>query len=392
MNSLRRRLLATATAASALLVFGLLQTPGQAADLVPSLNVVVVKAGLQIPWDLAFLPDGSMLYTERDRERITLRKTDGSTSVVLENQSTMWHSGETGLMSIELARDFAITHDFFTCHGFKDATKQDVRVVRWHLGTNNKASWVRTIVAGLPSTSGRHAGCSLQKGAGQILFIGTGDAATGTNPQNLKSAGGKVLRVDGRTGAGWDQSGDRNPFITSTNTMTRRIWSYGHRNVQGLALRSDGIMWSVEQGSDRDDEVNLLRAGGNAGWNPVRKQARDPAYNESVPMTDFNLPGAQYGARWRSGFPTLATSGGTFVYGSQWGALNGALAVSILKNQTLMFLRFQPNGTYIAGSRTDTLNTTYGRLRGTVQGPDGALYITTSNGTDDKILKVVPAP
>ena len=85
--------------------------------------------------------------------------------------------------------------------------------------------------------------------------------------------------------------------------------------MQGLAERADGTLWSVEHGPDRDDEVNLLVSGGDYGWNPV------PGYNESVPMTDQVLPGDQRGARWRSGSPTLATSGATFVHGQRWGAL-----------------------------------------------------------------------
>ena len=82
------------------------------------------------------------------------------------------------------------------------------------------------------------------------------------------------------------------------------MYTYGHRNVQGVAERADGTLWSIEQGSTRDDEVNLLVNGGDYGWNPV------PGYNESVPMTDQSLPGTQLEARWRSGDSTLATSGG----------------------------------------------------------------------------------
>jgi glucose/arabinose dehydrogenase len=100
------------------------------------------------------------------------------------------------------------------------------------------------------------------------------------------------------------------------------VWTWGHRNVQGLAQRGDGTLWSVEQGSYRDDEVNLLVAGGDYGWNPV------PGYDESVPMTDQSLPGRQIAAKWRSGDPTIATSGAAFVQGRRWGALNGALAVA----------------------------------------------------------------
>ncbi len=389
MLTLRRGLAAIAAAASVVLVSGMVDSPGQAKTIGPPLNVSVVKSGLEIPWDIAFLPDGSMLYTQRDKETLTLRTTGGTETTVLQNLARLWHGSETGLMSVEIASDFATTRDFFTCHGYKDATIQDVRVVRWHLNPDNSATYVRALVTGLPSTSGRHGGCSLQKGSGQVLYIGTGDAATGKNAQSLTSGGGKVLRVDSRTGAGWNTATDKNPFITSKNAMTRRIYSYGHRNVQGLARRSDARIWSIEQGSYRDDEVNLVQRGGNAGWNPVPKKSGDPSYNESVPMTDHGLPGAQYDAKWHSGDPTIATSGGTFVYGSQWGAYNGMLVVAVLKDEKLMFVKFAANGTYQVGSRTD-IPSAYGRLRAAVQGPDGSLYVTTSTGTDDKILKITP--
>ena len=390
MSTLRRIMTAVLGATSALLLVASVESPGQAATNGPPLQVTTVVSGLEHPWDIAFLPNGDMLYTQRDRETMTLRTPGGVETTVMQNLARLWHGGETGLMSVELASDFATTRDFITCHGYKDATTQDVRVVRWHLGTDNTVTWVRNLITGLPSTSGRHGGCSLQKGGGQVLYVGTGDAATGTNAQNLASGGGKVLRVDSRTGAGWNGDGQKNPFLSSKNAMTRRIWSYGHRNVQGLAKRIDTRMWSIEQGSYRDDEVNLLQRGGNAGWNPVRKTPSDPIYNESVPMTDHSLPGAQYDAKWHSGDPTLATSAGTFVNGAQWGAFNGALAVSVLKDQRLVFLRFKADGTYITGSRKDTLVGTYGRIRAAVQGPGGALYITTSNGSNDRILKVTP--
>ncbi|MEJ7757524.1 MAG: PQQ-dependent sugar dehydrogenase [Nocardioidaceae bacterium] len=112
----------------------------------------------------------------------------------------------------------------------------------------------KNIVTGLPSTTGRRGGCALERGARGRLFIGTGDAATGVNPQRLASGGGKVLRVDPRTGRGLPG----NRFAGSDRAMKRRVYTYGHRNVQGLARRAGGGMWSVEQGSYRDDEVNLL--------------------------------------------------------------------------------------------------------------------------------------
>jgi glucose/arabinose dehydrogenase len=346
-------------------------SPASAGASRPELRVSVVQSGLEHPWDLAFLPDRSMLVTERSRMRLTLRRPDGATRTIFTAPEHMWAGGETGLMSVEPAKDFATTREFMTCHGYRRGGVQDVRVVRWRLNrAATKATRVRTLVAGLPSTSGRHGGCALVRGAGNQLFVGTGDAAVGTNPQSLTSGGGKVLRIDATTGRGIRT----NPFIRSTNPMKQRVFTFGHRNVQGLARRSDGTIWSVEQGSYRDDEVNRLSKKGNYGWNPVPRVAGDAAYNEGAdsPMTDHTLPGR----------------GGTFVTGRSWKGWRGALAVSSLKDSSLRLLRFDRRGSLRETWKPSALDHTYGRLRAAVRGPDGALYLTTSNGSDDKILRV----
>ena len=293
-------------------------------------------------------------------------------------------------MGIERANDFATSGRFFTCHGYRSGSVADVRVVAWRLDLKTrKATFERTLVPGLPTTSGRHGGCALRRGDGHQLFVGTGDAAIGVSPQRLTSSGGKVLRVDDRTGAGLKG----NPFFTSGYAKKRRVWTYGHRNVQGLArLPSGGPMWSVEHGSYRDDEVNALVAGGNYGWNPVPRRSGDPSYNEGAnsPMTDASLPGTQRSAAWSSGDPTIAPSGATFITGSEWGVLDGALAVSVLKGQELLFLRFSSSHRLVGTYKPAELDGTYGRLRGARRGVDGALYVTTSNGSNDKILRITP--
>ena len=143
-------------------------------------------------------------------------------------------------------------------------------------------------------------------------------------------------------------------------------------------------MWNIEQGTDRDDEVNLLRNGGDYGYNPV------PGYNESVPMTDQSLPGKQIKARWRSGFPTLATSGGSFVNGAKWGAINGALAVACLKAGRVLFLNFDATGKLLKVRQPKALRQ-YGRIRQVSSSQNGDLLVTTDNGGgDDVILRVTP--
>lgn len=357
----------------------------------PTLDVRVLESGLVYPWAMTFLPDGSMLYTQRDARTVTWRRTSGASDVVLERPSGMWAGGETGLLGIERSVDFAETGLFFTCHGYRSGSTKDVRVVAWRLDTATaKATFVRNLVTGLPSTSGRHGGCALQRGSGHALYIGTGDAAQGPNPQRLTSGGGKVLRVSSRTGNGYSD----NPWGSARTTMQKRVWTCGHRNVQGLTIDPrSGRIWSVEHGSSRDDEVNAIVKGSNYGWNPVPRRKGDPSYNEgwNSPMTDFAIRGAQRAAAWRSGSPTIATSGGAFLAGAPWGALEGATAATTLKGQELRLFRFDPTTfAYRSQSTPAELDGTYDRLRGVETGPDGSLYVTTSNGSDDKILMVTP--
>ena len=164
----------------------------------------------------------------------------------------------------------------------------------------------------------------------------------------------------------------------------RFVWTYGHRNVQGLAQRPDGSLWSVEQGSYRDDEVNLLVPGGDYGWNPV------PGYDESVPMTDQSLPGDQQDARWSSGDPTLATSGGAWVSGKQWGSLDGTLAVG--GAQGIGAARSSASTPTAAGlgDRSPARLPRFGRLRSVTSARNGDLLLTTDNGDGDRVLRVSP--
>ena len=344
----------------------------------PRLRVRVVKGGLDIPWDLTFLPGGGMLYTQRDRLKIRYHGPKGADHKVRIRTKGMWHSGETGLMSILALRDFKSSRQFLTCHGSFARGGHDVRVVLWKLSkTFNHAKRVRKLVTNLPATSGRHGGCRLRFGPEGALYVGTGDAAQTKNPQSLKSGGGKVLRVRPKTGKPWPG----NPFIHADSKIKRKIYTYGHRNVQGLAARPHGGMWSVEHGTYRDDEVNRLRKGGNYGWRP------GPGYDESPPMTNYSLPGKQIGAKWRSGSPTIAPSGAVWLRGKKWGIWRGCLAMAVLGHTQLRILKFNKSGKFVRGWIPLKGN----RLRSAVLGPDGNLYLTTANGGgNDRILKVVP--
>lgn len=352
-----------------------------AAQGVPALSVRRMVQGLTLPWDVARLPNRSVLITERESGRILMFNPRNRTLRQVGRPSGFWATGETGLMSIVRDPAFRSNSRFYTCSGYTNGSKTDIRVVAWRMNAaRTGAREVDVLLGGLPIYgSGRHGGCRLIIAEDGSMFVGTGDAVVGTNPQNKRSLGGKVLRLNRMTGRPWST----NPWIGSRYRNTRYLWTYGHRNVQGLAQRRDGTVWAVEHGPDVDDEVNLLRRGGNYGWNPV------PGYNESVPMTDHSLPGRQVSARWRSGSPTLATSGAAWVRGRQWGALNGTLAVAALKANRVVFMKFDADGT-LRWTRTPPALRNFGRLRSVRSIANGDLLVTTSNGGGDSVLRVRP--
>ena len=353
-----------------------------AAPTVPPLRVTRMIRGLDLPWDVKPITRGRLLITERTSKRLLLWSPGGHLNRVRFPTSTVWTSGETGLMALAVDPAFSRNHRFYTCQGgHTSGGGHDVRVMSWQFRTRPlRATLVRRLLVGMPSASGMHGGCRLLIAANGALVVGTGDATVGTNPRNLSSLGGKTLRLSRFSGSPWPD----NPFISSTTRNRRYVMTFGHRNVQGLAQRADGSLWSAEHGPDRDDEVNRLTTGGDYGWHPV------PGYNQTVPMTDQNLPGTQVNARWRSGVPTVATSGITFVKGDRWSAYRGTLAVAALKGSRVMFMRFDAAGAFV-GMRTPPALRQFGRLRSVTGLADGDLLVTTSNGgSHDAVLRVRP--
>jgi len=259
----------------------------------------------------------------------------------------------------------------------------DVRVARFQVNADYTGLTNRTdIVTGAPVNTagelGRHSGCRPRFGPDGALWIGTGDAATATVPQDVHSLGGKILRVT-RSGAG----AAGNP----RGAWDPRIWSIGHRNTQGLAWRaSDGLGVSTEHGPDRDDELNRLDSG-QFGWDPYRPPSN--AYDEGVPMTDLSrFPDARRPIL-AAGVPTIAPCGATFVSGTRWGTWDGVLIVATLKGHSLRSFKLEAS----TGQLRDlgAALTDRGRLRSVTQGPDGNLYVGTSNGGGtDRILRLTP--
>jgi glucose/arabinose dehydrogenase len=356
---------------------------GRRLPTVPTLSVTTVLGGLSIPWGLAFAPDGTMLVSQR-RGVLTVRLGDGTVRDLEADLGDVLAQSEGGLLDLALDVGFVQNRRFYTCQNRREP--RDVAVVAWTVD----AEWRRAtrvadpLLGGIPASSGRHSGCRIVAdpfNAGTLL-VATGDAAIGTTPQDLTSLGGKLLRISSTTGEGVPT----NPFASSPHANTRRVVEWGHRNLQGLAVHPlFGTTVSVEHGPDRDDEINRV-VGGNFGWNP-----QPGGYNEDVPMTDVGEFPDAVRAIWSSGSPTVATSGAAWLVGCQWGAFEHHLAVATLRGAHLRIHGLGGALQDLGSLRPAALDGTQGRLRTVVQGPDGALYVTTSNGSGDEVLRVAPS-
>ncbi len=348
----------------------------------PPLTVVTLVSGLTIPWDVAFAPDGTMLFTQRSGV-LSSRLADGTVQTVTADLSDLVSAGERGLMGIVVDPSFSSNRRFYTCQGHSGG---GVQVVAWTIDAAYKEATrvADPLVGGIPGTN-IGSGCRLRFGPQGYLWISTGDAFVGTNPQSLDSLGGKILRVDASTGSG----APTNPFSSPNSPL---IYSYGHRNPQGLAQRpGTEEMWAVEHGPAWDDEINLLERGGNYGWDPASDD-EESGYDIRSSMTDLaEFPDAVE-AKWSSGYPTVAPSGGIFLEGDAWAEWEGRLAVATLGTRSLLIFDFDADGSFVSLVIPTRLARNYGRLRTPMLGPDGALYITTSNGGgSDRILRVVPS-
>lgn len=330
--------------------------------------------GFTTPWDLRFLPDGTPLVTERPGQVTAIR--DGKRTVVAVVPDVV-AAGEGGLMGMAIDPQFDTNRHIFLCYAAgSEGSVRDVRVVRFRLAEELDAlSEPTPLVTGIPAGAGnRHLGCRLEVGPDGMLWITTGDAVQPRAPQDPTSRAGKVLRaqLDGQPapdnpGGAWD------PYV----------YTLGHRNIQGLSFRpGDGAAFSVEHGTNCDDEINLLRTGANYGWDPV---GGDGSYAEDAPMTSPEVDDAQE-AVWSSGCPTIAPSGAEFISDEQWGPWSGALAVAVLKDKQLLLVQLE--GDSVIRTRIE-LDGEAGRLRTVRNAPDGSLWLT-ADASPGAVIRVVP--
>jgi len=333
----------------------------------PRLIATTVQSGLSIPWDLAFAPDGRMFVTERvGNILIYASAAPGAAQLVNYPVANINASGEAGLMSIDLDPSFASNGLLYVCASMSDGGQWLNQVLRYRMSGNTPMFDGYVIRSGMRANS-NHDGCRIRFGPDGKLWVTMGDAGNTANAQNPNVLNGKVMRVnsDGTIPAD-------NPIMPGATARTA-IYTMGNRNPQGLTFEpGTGRVIEVEHGDDTHDEINILRAGANYGYPVCRGPCGDPRFVDPA---------------WSSGNVTLATSGADFARGVQWGAYDGSLFVAQLKESDLR--RFTFAGA-VATQRDIFFNGTYGRIRTARQGPDGSLYLTTSNGSNDQVIRITP--
>lgn len=333
---------------------------------VPVLADAPVQTGLRLPWDLAFAPDGRMFVTERAGNVLIFESgAPNARRIGHYSLPNVRAQGESGLMGIAFDPDFARNGFLYVCASRVDEGEFRNQVLRLRATGNDIALDGFVIRAGMRAAAA-HDGCIVRFGPDGKLWVTMGDSTVSRLAQDTASLNGKILRVN------TDGSIPADDPVLPGRSAPSAIWSYGHRNPQGLAFQpGTGAVFEVEHGEDTHDEINVLEKGANYGW-PLA-QGPDPQGRFTDPV-------------WTSGGVTIANSGAAFVTGAMWGLWSGSLFTAQLKDTDLR--RYAVEGTKVTAAEI-LLDRKYGRLRSPVLGPDGALYVTTSNGTGDRIVRVV---
>lgn len=350
----------------------------------PQLTRTVHLQNLQVPWDLAFAPDGTLVFTERRGDLRVLRP-GASTATLLHRPADVVASGQSGLMGVAIDPDFSSTRFLFVYFSARvNATTTDNRVVRFRVNDDWSGVTERQdLLVGISwGNGGAHSGGRLRFGPDGLLYLTTGDTRSATVPQDPTALGSKVLRIrkDGTIPPGNMAPPFREP-----------IFAFGFRNPQGLAFRpGTPEPFTCEHGPGTDDEVTKLAAGGNAGWDPRNPtNPNDPTYwgYMGTVMTDLTRFPMALRPTWRDS-NSGGMSGCDFLVGAQWRDWNGALAVASLGDQNVRVLRLSADGTSVMGL-PETVFGGMSRIRAAVMGPDGALYLSTDGRAGgDQIWRV----
>ena len=345
-----------------------------------NLKVETVAGGLVHPWSLAFLPDGSMLVTERPgRMRIATR--DGKLTPPLAGVPEVFASNQGGLFDVILDRGFARNRTIYFSYAepVQEGARTALARATLDAGASPRIAAVSVIFRQEgPLSTGGHFGGRIVQAEDDTLFLTLGEHfITRDEAQNLANDLGKIVRIAPDGSVPKD-----NPFVGRAGARPE-IWSYGHRNPQGLAFNpASGKLWEHEHGPRGGDEVNIVEKGRNYGW-PVIGYGID--YNGAKIHESTHKAGMEQPLKYW--VPSIAPSGMAFYQGTLFPSWRGSLFVGALAGR--MLVRLTVAGNKVTGEER-LLQGLRERIRDVRNGPDGAIYLVTDN-TAGRILRVVPA-
>lgn len=394
----------------------------------PTLSHSVVLDDLDSPWDMAFLDDGTMFYTEKCNG-LSVRKPSGETVALLgmhgsEGYASTAHDlfceGQAGMMGVAVDPRFDSNRRIYVYSTSKMSTPHTNRLMRLVVSDDfSSVSDRKDIVDDVPykmkasahpfGGPGAHNGGRVRfNPADGFLYLTTGDTHNGRVPQSPTMMGSKVIRID--------TDGTAAPGNTPPVGFDKRTFTYGHRNVQGIAFHPPtGAAIAAEHGPWHSDEVTLLRNGSNAGWDPRPHRAGRGACPDDycgytpnqmdglnrfqraayMPMTDFRTYPAAMPPLWNNNGWSQGTSSAAFLEGRAWGDWEGAMVLGIMGigfGGTPLGARIEVLQINEQGSDLDSVSTMplpdgmeAGRFRSVVMGPDGSLYAAVDGGTIHKI-------
>ncbi len=346
-----------------------------------NLAVQTVATGLAHPWSLAFLPDGRILVTERPG-RMRLVTQNGQLSPPLANVPKVFAVSQGGLLDVIPDRGFAQNRTIYFSYAepFNGGGRTALARARLDDSEAPRLTDVKVIYRQYgPPSHGNHFGSRIVQAMDGTLFVTNGEHFTDRDmAQTLDNDLGKIVRITTDGTAPPD-----NPFANKPGTRPE-VWSYGHRNPQGLALNpADGKLWEQEHGARGGDEINIIQKGHNYGWPRVRYGVNydgTPVGTGKTKMECVDDP------RWHW-TPSIAPSGMAFYTGDLFPAWKGSLFNGALKSQLLSRLELKGDAVVKEERLLQALNE---RIRDVRQGPEGALYLLTDSASG-RILRVVPA-
>ncbi len=333
-----------------------------------------LASGLSNPWGLAFLPDGRILVTERAGE-IRIIQNKRLTADRIQNVPPVYRNGQGGLLDIQLHPNYATTGWIYFSYSKAGSGGGGTALARAKL-QGNSFTEIQELFVGQPFTNnGQHFGSRIAFDGEGYVYLSTGDRGNPANAQNLANHWGKVIRLhdDGRVPSD-------NPFVGTANARPE-IWSYGHRNVQGMTY--DGAtktLWAHEHGPRGGDEINRVERGKNYGWPTITFGIN---YDGTPITSETQRAGMEQPVRqWT---PSIAPCGVTLVTSARYPNWKGNLLVGALALRHVARVEVDASGRYL---REERLLNNYARVRYVAQSPDGYIHVATES--PGLVVRLVP--